>query len=139
MRPSRQAPGPAPASGSPGQFLHVADDVEAAWQALGPHLLHETRSYGAWLAAAGTGHHYRPVADVAELRTAGSHHIVTPAECLALARRLGPGGQLEFHPLAGGCDPEIGWSGLRLFETEVLPVLRAEGRVGTAPAARLPG
>jgi alkanesulfonate monooxygenase SsuD/methylene tetrahydromethanopterin reductase-like flavin-dependent oxidoreductase (luciferase family) len=120
-------PGPPMPPMAHGQFLYVAADPEAAWQALGPYLLHEMRSYGAWLAAAGTGDQYRPVADLAELRASGSYLIVTPEECVALARKLGPAGQLEFHPLVGGADPEIGWAGLHLFAKEVLPALRREG------------
>lgn len=125
-----RAPGP-PAPPQPrGQFLHVSADPEKDWARLGPHLLHEMCSYGEWLAAAGTGRQYRPVADLDELRATGVYRIVTPAECLALARELGPAGRLEFHPLVGGADPEIGWSGLRLFAAEVLPTLQAEGLVG---------
>ncbi|MCE0767797.1 LLM class flavin-dependent oxidoreductase [Pseudonocardia kujensis] len=118
--------GPPPAPMPRGQFLHVTDDVDGAWKALGPHLLHEMRSYGAWLVEAGTGTQYRPVADLDELRASGTYRIVTPEECLAIARELGPEGQIEFHPLVGGSDPAIGWAGLELFEKEVLPVLRSE-------------
>lgn len=121
--------GPPPPPMPSGQFLHVAENPEEAWRELGPHLLHEMRSYGAWLAEAGTGGSYRPVHDLTELAAAGTHRIVTPEECLALARGLGHGGRLEFHPLVGGCDPAVGWAGLRLFEDRVLPTLRAEGLV----------
>jgi alkanesulfonate monooxygenase SsuD/methylene tetrahydromethanopterin reductase-like flavin-dependent oxidoreductase (luciferase family) len=107
----------------PGQFLYVATDVEAAWHALAPHLLHEMNSYGTWLAEAGTGTQFRPVADLAELRASGSYTIVTPEQCIELAGQLGPGGCLEFHPLVGGADPDLGWSCLRLVEQEVLPAL----------------
>jgi alkanesulfonate monooxygenase SsuD/methylene tetrahydromethanopterin reductase-like flavin-dependent oxidoreductase (luciferase family) len=120
-------PGPRPPVLPKGQFLHVAHDVEAAWAALAPHLLHEMRSYGTWLAEAGTGDLYRPVADLAELRASGTYTIVTPEECVDIARRLGAEGGLEFHPLVGGADPAIGWSCLRLVEAEVLPALRDEG------------
>jgi alkanesulfonate monooxygenase SsuD/methylene tetrahydromethanopterin reductase-like flavin-dependent oxidoreductase (luciferase family) len=119
--------GPPPPRMVRGQFLYVATDPESAWTALAPHLLHETNSYGAWLAAAGTGAQYRPVANLAELRAGGTYRVVTPEECVELARGLGADGQLEFHPLVGGLDPEIGWASLRLVEKEVLPALRSEG------------
>ncbi|GEC24654.1 hypothetical protein PSA01_16830 [Pseudonocardia saturnea] len=122
-------PGGPPPPMPSGRFLHVARHPDIAWQQLGPHLLHEARSYAGWLAEAGAGTQYRAAADVDELRAAGTHRIVTPEECLRLARELGPDGGIEFHPLAGGCDPEIGWSGLHLFAHEVLPVLRQEGLV----------
>jgi alkanesulfonate monooxygenase SsuD/methylene tetrahydromethanopterin reductase-like flavin-dependent oxidoreductase (luciferase family) len=120
-------PPPRPPQLPEGQFLHLADDVEAAWSALGPHLLHEMRSYGAWQAEAGTGTNYRPVADLDELRATGAYVIVSPARGLDLARALGADGGLEFHPLVGGADPAIGWACLHSFEREVLPALRAEG------------
>ena len=120
------APGQPPPPMVRGQFLYVSDDVEASWQALGPHLMHEMNSYAAWLAEADAAAVYRPIADLDELRASGTYHIVTPDQCLELAHRLGPSGALEFHPLVGGADPAIGWAGLRLFETDVLPRLIAE-------------
>lgn len=125
-RPAGDPPPPRPA----GQFLYVTRDPERAWRALGPHLLHEMRSYGKLLADAGTGAQFRPVANIAELRASGTYVIVTPDECVALARDVGPIGQLIFHPLVGGADPELGWSCLQLFHDEVLPVLRREGFFG---------
>jgi hypothetical protein len=93
-------------------------------------LIHETNSYGKWLAAAGTGTEYRQVSNLDELRATGAYQIVTPAECVRLARSLGPTGLIEFHPLVGGADPSIGWASLRLFESEVLPELRAHDLIG---------
>ena len=122
-------PAPRPPVLPAGQFLHVASDIEAAWEMLGRHLLHEMRSYGSWLAESGTGTQYRPVADLTELRESGSYRIVTPQECVDIARGLGADGGLELHPLVGGADPSLGWACLRLFDAEVLPVLRAEGLV----------
>lgn len=84
-------------------------------------------SYGAWLAKAGAAGRVKPVTDLAALRETGVYRIVTPQECLTLARELGTQGRLEFHPLAGGVDPEIGSSGLQLFQAEVAPILRTEG------------
>jgi hypothetical protein len=41
-----------------------------------------------------------------------------------MARR---GGSLAFKPLVGGLDPQIGWEGLELFASKVLPRL-VEGK-----------
>lgn len=120
-------PGPRPPTLPPHRFLHVADDPESAWAALGPHLLHEMRSYGAWTAAAGTSVGYRPVEDLDELRATGSYMIVTPEECISMAESLGPRGAIELHPLVGGADPSIGWSCLNLVERDVMPALRKAG------------
>jgi hypothetical protein len=110
-----------------GQFLYVSEDPDRSWRELGPHLLHETQSYGRWLAEAQNASNYQSVANLEELRTSGTYTIVTPAECIALATELGADAQLEFHPLVGGCAPEVGWSSLTLVEKEVLPALRAAG------------
>ncbi len=57
----------------------------------------------------------------AELRQSGVYRVLTPAECVALARESG---HVILHPLMGGMPPELGWESLRLFESEVLPEIR---------------
>jgi alkanesulfonate monooxygenase SsuD/methylene tetrahydromethanopterin reductase-like flavin-dependent oxidoreductase (luciferase family) len=110
---------PAPTRNPP--FLHIAEDPDRAWEQIAPHALHETNSYGAWLAEGGVTASYKPATDAAELRARGQYRVVTPEECIALARDLG---LLEFHPLMGGLAPDLAWESLRLFETRVLPELR---------------
>ncbi len=122
-------PGPPLPPAPRGQFLYVSEDPERSWRELGPHLLHEMQSYGAWLAEARNATNYRPVADVEELRASGTYQILTPGECVEVATALGAGGQLEFHPLVGGADPALGWSCLTLFDQEVRPVLESAGLV----------
>ena len=122
-------PGPPLPPAPRGQFLYVSEEPERSWRELGPHLLHEMQSYGTWLAEAGNATNFRPVADLEELRAAGTYQILTPGECVELATALGPGGQLEFHPLVGGADPALGWKCLTLFEKEVVPALESAGLV----------
>ena len=122
-------PGPLLPPAPRGQFLYVSEDPERSWQELGPHLLHEMQSYGAWLAEAGNATSFRPVAGLEELRASGTYQILTPGECVGLATALGPDGQLEFHPLVGGADPALGWRCLTLFEKEVAPTLESAGLV----------
>ena len=43
-----------------------------------------------------------------------------------IARDLGPGGRLAFHPLMGGMDPDLGWESLELLRTRVMPHLEIE-------------
>jgi hypothetical protein len=53
--------------------------------------------------------------------------VVIPEELLVVGREPVECGRLAFHPLVGGADLEIGRSCvLRLFERDVLPVLRFE-------------
>lgn len=120
--------GPPPPVSLRARFLHVSRDPERSWRELGPHLLHEVRSYGRWLAAAGAEPTYREVADLDQLRASGAYRIVTPAECVDLATVLGPSGQLELHPLVGGAPPELGWECITLVRDEVLPRLPGPGR-----------
>ena len=102
-------------------FLHVSEDPDRDWARIAPHALHETNAYGKWASEAGLDSSYRPVASADELRGQGGYAVLTPIECLGLARKLGPSGTLLFHPLMGGMDPELSWKSLRLFATEVLP------------------
>lgn len=122
-------PGPPMPPTPAGTFLCVADDPDSAWREMGAHLVHESRAYGQLLSDAGMGSQYQVVTDAAELRATGNYLILTPAECIAMARELGREGQLEFHPLIGGVSPELGWQGLQLFADKVLPALRAGGLV----------
>lgn len=108
-------------------FLHVAEDPERAWARIAPHALHETNSYGRWMAASmGEKAVYRPSADAESLRASGAYQVVTPEECIRIARDLGDGGRLAFHPLMGGMDPALGWECLELLKHRVMPALTIE-------------
>ncbi len=114
-------PGPPPAT--TGNFLHVAEDPDAAWQKIAPHALHEMNEYGRWSQAAGTSGPYQPIDDPDELRRSGAYPVVTPGELIEQARALGPTGTVLLHPLMGGLPPELSWESLRLIETKVMPAL----------------
>lgn len=49
--------------------------------------------------------------------------MLTPKECVALARSLGRDDTLTFRPLAGGLGPQLAWQTLDLFEARVLPFI----------------
>lgn len=95
-----------PADNAP-TAVFVADDVDTAWQELGPHLLHD----------AVTAASYRPgdegvasisrATDVNALRAAnGPYRVFTIAEAAEYMR----GGQaLPLAPLCGGVPPELAW------------------------------
>jgi alkanesulfonate monooxygenase SsuD/methylene tetrahydromethanopterin reductase-like flavin-dependent oxidoreductase (luciferase family) len=118
-------PDPGPASPRAPRFLHVAEDPDRAWAQIAPYCLHEMNAYGAWAEVAGLDTGYRRVPDVDALRASGEYPVVTPDECVELARTLGRAGALVFHPLCGGMDPDLSWESLRLFEQKVLPALGA--------------
>lgn len=108
-------------------FLHVAEDPERAWARIAPHALHESNSYGRWMAESMGGNAvYQAADDAGQLRASGAYQIVTPEQCAAIARELGPGGRIALHPLMGGMDPDLGWESLELFAAKVLPQLDVE-------------
>jgi ribokinase len=114
-------------------FLHVSDDPERDWHRIAPYAIHETNSYGRWLAAAGIAGPYSEMSDTAALRASGAYAVLTPDECVRLAAEQG---QLTLHPLMGGLDPDIAAESLAL-------ALRARARgarvvLNPAPAAALP-
>jgi alkanesulfonate monooxygenase SsuD/methylene tetrahydromethanopterin reductase-like flavin-dependent oxidoreductase (luciferase family) len=93
-----------PVPGTP-TAAFVADDVDEAWEVLGPHLLHD----------AVTAASYRPHDDsvgsitradnVAALREPGGpYRIFTPEEAIAYIRGGRP---LPLHPLCGGIPPDV--------------------------------
>ena len=101
--------------------VFVAEDVDAAWAAMGPHLLHDAQAYGAWLGDDHDAVTQSWASTVDELRAEnGSYRIVTPGEAVAL---IHANGYLGLQPLCGGLDPDLAWTSLRLIETQVLPNL----------------
>lgn len=101
-------------------FLHVAEDPEQAWANIAPYAVYDVVSYASWQ----TGDHDNVASSNAttadELRASGMWMIVTPDECVELARELGT---IALHPLMGGMPPELGWSCLELFVDQVMPRL----------------
>jgi alkanesulfonate monooxygenase SsuD/methylene tetrahydromethanopterin reductase-like flavin-dependent oxidoreductase (luciferase family) len=115
-------PGPIIDTGGP-MIVHVGDDIDAAWESAGPHLLHEVNAYGAWAAEdSAMDSPYQPLDSVHAVRKSRMYGVVTPDGCLRImastARR---GRSLVLHPLISGIDPEFAWAGLRRFFDEVLP------------------
>jgi len=102
----------------------LADDIDAAWQAIGPYVLHEANAYGAWAAAAGADTGYVEAPDIDALRATGQYKVLTPDELVSQLRTQGNLAFALFHPLMGGIPPELGWASLRLLEHEVIPSLR---------------
>ncbi|HUY21789.1 MAG TPA: LLM class flavin-dependent oxidoreductase [Acidimicrobiales bacterium] len=104
-------------------WVFVTEDPERTWAQLGPHALHETNAYGAWAAEVPGANPWAPRADVAAVRADGLYAVVTPEQCVALARHLDPRAALKLKPLVSGLDPDIGWRSLELFVNAVLPAL----------------
>jgi alkanesulfonate monooxygenase SsuD/methylene tetrahydromethanopterin reductase-like flavin-dependent oxidoreductase (luciferase family) len=103
--------------------VFVADDVDRAWDELGPYLMHDVLSY------AGINQGDTHTASIsfastaAELRAEDrTHRIVTVEQAVAL---IGSGTPLQLTPLIGGLPPEIAWRYLRTVTDVVLPLVGA--------------
>lgn len=101
-------------------FVHVAEDPEQAWATIAPYAVYDVTSYNTWQ----TGDHHNVAASSAttaeELKASGMWLVVTPDECVELARRYG---SVSLHPLMGGIPAELGWSSMQLVADKVLPRL----------------
>lgn len=121
-------PGPAPEKYGP-TFLHVTEDPEKAWPIVAPHIIHWIQSYAQYAAersARGGNEHkinmnYKPATTIEELRSNPTYQVVTPEQCIELAKTYGPNDVLRFAPIAGGLSPKFAWESLKLFEKSVLP------------------
>jgi len=123
LRLGKADPGPVQPRGP--VFLWVAEDVEAAWTMLMPHVLSQIDEYGrftteAYGEAAGP---YRGVVSAEAARQNPAYQVLTPDELIALGQGLGPSGLLLFNPLMGGIPISEAWRMLKLLETKVLPHL----------------
>ena len=108
-----------PANTVPSAF--VAQDLDAAWRRLGPHLLHDARMYASWMEGAYSVSR-SGAQSVEELRASnGPYRIFTPDEAIAHVRA---NGLLLMQPLCGGLPPGLAWESLHLLERRVLPALR---------------
>jgi len=101
--------------------LFVADDLDRAWEELGPYLMHDVTSYAAINQDTGHNASLSFVSTVDELRAEdASHRIVTVEQAVALVKGGTP---LQLHPLIGGLPPDIAWRYLDTVVDEVLPAV----------------
>jgi alkanesulfonate monooxygenase SsuD/methylene tetrahydromethanopterin reductase-like flavin-dependent oxidoreductase (luciferase family) len=98
--------------------VFVADDLDAAWAEVGPHLLHDVTAYGAINEGNTHTASLSTAATVDELRAEDrTHRIVTVDEARS---RIDAGVPLPLQPLVGGLPPEIAWRYLRTVTDDVL-------------------
>ncbi|MFI5507285.1 LLM class flavin-dependent oxidoreductase [Mycobacterium sp. NPDC051804] len=87
--------------------VFVAEDVEAAWDELGPHLLHDAKMAASYRHGDDSVASISRAETVAGLReTPGPYQIFTINEAAAYIRRGKP---LPLPPLCGGVPPDIAW------------------------------
>jgi alkanesulfonate monooxygenase SsuD/methylene tetrahydromethanopterin reductase-like flavin-dependent oxidoreductase (luciferase family) len=109
-----------PAPGDP-TVVFVADDVDKAWEEIGPYLLRDATTYAAWNADTVSTASLSQGTTIDELRAeCGAHRILTVEEAIELGRA---GGMLPLHPLCGGIPAELAWPYLVRVAEEVEPAL----------------
>jgi alkanesulfonate monooxygenase SsuD/methylene tetrahydromethanopterin reductase-like flavin-dependent oxidoreductase (luciferase family) len=100
-----------------GTSVFVADDVDQAWEDLGPYLLHDARVYREWMGDTTAPASRSEATTVDELRAEnGPYRILTVEEAVAQVRLGMP---LSMQPLCGGIPPELAWKSVRLAGTAV--------------------
>jgi alkanesulfonate monooxygenase SsuD/methylene tetrahydromethanopterin reductase-like flavin-dependent oxidoreductase (luciferase family) len=109
-----------PAGGNP-TTLFIAEDLDSAWDRIGPSMLHDAQMYGSWMGDTHDAASKSAATTVEELRAEeGPYQIVTPPAAVEMIQ----GGQpLSFQPLCGGLSPEVAWESLHLLSARVLPAL----------------
>lgn len=96
--------GPAPDTPT---TVFVADDVDRAWDELGPYLLHDVVTAASYRPHDNTVASITRAETVAALRAEnGPYRILTTADA---AEYLGSGRPLPLHPLCGGVPPAVAW------------------------------
>jgi alkanesulfonate monooxygenase SsuD/methylene tetrahydromethanopterin reductase-like flavin-dependent oxidoreductase (luciferase family) len=99
--------------------VFVAEDVERAWDELGPYLMHDVLSYAAWNEGNTDTASISFVKTAEELRAERrSHRILSVEEAIEVVRTGTP---LALHPLIGGLPPAIAWRYLYTVVDKVLP------------------
>ncbi len=101
-------------------FTWVAEDPDKAWAELAPYALYDATSYSSWQSGAHDNAVALDAGSVDDLKASGMWQVVTPDECVELARR---NGSVALHPLMGGVAPELGWESLQLYVDKVQPRL----------------
>ncbi len=94
--------------------VFVADDLDTAWDEVGPSLLVDAVAYHRWNAEAGLAETTASVSSASTVdelrRVEAAHRIVTPEGARAMVAEHG---LLALHPLCGGTPPETAWPYLR--------------------------
>jgi alkanesulfonate monooxygenase SsuD/methylene tetrahydromethanopterin reductase-like flavin-dependent oxidoreductase (luciferase family) len=100
--------------------MYVADNVDHAWEQIGPFMLHDAQMYASWLGDTAAASKSTAVTIDALRAESGAYRVVTPDEAVEYVRAHGA---LPLHPLCGGCPPELAWETLHLVADRVLPAL----------------
>lgn len=100
----------------------VAEDVDQAWEDLGPYLMHDVLQYGEWYADNPDISSTSFAKTAEELRAQNTSHRIFSVDEAVEWVRAGKG--LALHPLIGGLPPELAWKYLRVVTDQVVPAVK---------------
>ena len=112
---------------APSTVTFVAEDPDAYWQKIAPHVQHETNTYALWAEKAQVFSPYKHFDNCDDLRASGAYKVYRPQELIEAARGMISAQPIMFHPLCGGIHPDLAWQSLKLFIDAVMPTLQEEG------------
>jgi alkanesulfonate monooxygenase SsuD/methylene tetrahydromethanopterin reductase-like flavin-dependent oxidoreductase (luciferase family) len=102
--------------------VFVANDVDRAWEEIGPHMLHDATTYGGWNVDKENIASMSSARTVDEMRAEeGSYRIYPVDEAVEIVTN---GGMLLLQPLCGGLPPDVAWKYLRVVTDDVIPKTR---------------
>jgi alkanesulfonate monooxygenase SsuD/methylene tetrahydromethanopterin reductase-like flavin-dependent oxidoreductase (luciferase family) len=103
--------------------VHVTNDPDKGWAEIGPHLLHLAKSKASWSTSEeSSSSPWHGVKTLQDLKDRGMYDVVTPEQCVELAKTR----SICVQPLMGGLHPDIGWKCLELFATKCVPQIKAQ-------------
>lgn len=106
--------------------IFVADDVDRAWEEVGPHLLHDAKMYASWNEGDHATASLSFAQTVDELRAENRSHVVMTVD--QAIEHVRTHGSLMLHPLVGGLAPEVAWGSLERVVDKVLPAVTGGSR-----------
>ena len=110
--------------------MFVAEDVDAAWDEIGPYMLRDVVNYARWyedeagqpLKGLDNSNSISFAKTVNDLRGENRSHLILSVD--QAIERVRAGHHLRLHPLIGGIPPEIAWRYLRTVGEKVAPAAR---------------
>lgn len=99
-----------PVPGTP-TTVFVSDDLERAWDELGPYLLHDAKMAASYRHGDDSVASITRARDIDDLRRDSLYRIFTPAQAVD---HLRSGQLMALHPLCGGIPADVAWPYLKL-------------------------
>jgi alkanesulfonate monooxygenase SsuD/methylene tetrahydromethanopterin reductase-like flavin-dependent oxidoreductase (luciferase family) len=102
--------------------VFVAEDLDDAWDKIGPHMLYDATIYRSWMGDFMGASSRSESTTIAQMRAEnGAYRILTPDQAIA---QIKSGIPLLLHPLCGGTPPELAWETLRLVGERIMLALK---------------